>query len=326
MKKILILFGHPAFRRSTINAALREAVETLDGVTFHDLYAGYPDFLIDVHHEQQLCESHDIIIFQHLFYWYSTPAIVKEWFDLVLEHGWAYGSTGDALEGKITFQALTAAGSHENYCADGLNLFTISIFSVLLFQDLAVIPMLAIQPFLATVEMHAEAHHGSALFDMTTLPAALRLIVVLLSIAFIYGLGKYGSRPIFRAIAAARVREVFVATALALVIGISLLMTAVGLSPALGTFIAGVVLADSEYRRELESDIEPFKGLLLGIFFISIGASLNFTLIGDQFWMIGGLVVGLIMIKAACLFVIAKLFKMPVSERLLFSVALAQGG
>ncbi len=125
MKKILILFGHPAFRRSTINAALREAVETLDGVTFHDLYASYPDFLIDVPHEQQLCESHDIIIFQHPFYWYSTPAILKEWFDLVLEHAWAYGSTGNALKGKITFQALTAGGSQENYRADGLNVFTI---------------------------------------------------------------------------------------------------------------------------------------------------------------------------------------------------------
>ena len=125
MKKILILFGHPAFRRSTINAALREAVETLGGITFHDLYASYPDFLIDVSFEQQLCESHDIIIFQHPFYWYSIPSIVKEWFDLVLEHAWAYGSTGKALEGKITFQTLTAGGSKENYCAGGLNLFTI---------------------------------------------------------------------------------------------------------------------------------------------------------------------------------------------------------
>ena len=201
-----------------------------------------------------------------------------------------------------------------------------SIFSVLLFQDLAVIPMLALLPLLATATMHADTHHGSALFDITALPAYLRLIVVLLSIGFIYVLGKYGSRPIFRAIAAARVREVFVAAALALVIGISLLMTAVGLSPALGTFIAGVVLADSEYRHELESDIEPFKGLLLGIFFISIGASLNFTLIGDQLWMIGGLVAGLIVIKAIVLLVIAKVFKMPLSDRLLFSVALAQGG
>ena len=125
MNKILILFGHPAFKRSTINAALREAVETLEGVTVHDLYASYPDFLIDVPHEQQLCESHDIIIFQHPFYWYSTPSIVKEWFDLVLEHAWAYGSTGNALKGKITFQALTAGGSQESYCEEGLNLFTI---------------------------------------------------------------------------------------------------------------------------------------------------------------------------------------------------------
>lgn len=201
-----------------------------------------------------------------------------------------------------------------------------SIFSVLLFQDLAVIPMLALLPLLATTAMHADTHHGGVLFDITRLPAYLRLIVVLLSIGFIYVLGKYGSRPIFRAIAAARVREVFVAAALTLVIGISLLMMAVGLSPALGTFIAGVVLADSEYRHELESDIEPFKGLLLGIFFISIGASLNFALIGNQIWMIGGLVAGLIVIKVIVLFIIAMVFKMPVTERLLFSVALAQGG
>ncbi|MGD2013073.1 MAG: cation:proton antiporter [Desulfobacterales bacterium] len=127
-----------------------------------------------------------------------------------------------------------------------------SVFSVLLFQDLAVIPMLAILPLLATAVMHADTHHGSALFDITALPAYLRFIVVLVSIGFIFVLGKYVSRPIFRAIAAARVKEVFVAAALALVIGISLLMTAVGLSPALGTFIAGVVLADSEYRHELE--------------------------------------------------------------------------
>ncbi len=125
MNKILILFGHPAFKRSTINAALREAVEPLDGVTFHDLYACYPDFLIDVSYEQKLCESHDIIVFQHPFYWYATPAIIKEWFDLVLQHAWAYGSTGTALKGKITFQALTAGGGEASYCTDGLNMFTI---------------------------------------------------------------------------------------------------------------------------------------------------------------------------------------------------------
>ena len=125
MNKILILFGHPAFKRSTINAALRKAVENLEGITFHDLYASYPDFLIDVTHEQKLCASHDIIVFQHPFYWYSTPAIIKEWFDLVLEHDWAYGVTGMALAGKITFQALTAGGDVSNYRTGGLNLFTI---------------------------------------------------------------------------------------------------------------------------------------------------------------------------------------------------------
>lgn len=201
-----------------------------------------------------------------------------------------------------------------------------SIFSVLLFQDLAVIPMLAIMPLLATSAAHTGAHHGSTLFDITALPAYLRLLVVLLAIGFIYILGKYGSRPIFRTIAATRVREVFVAAALALVIGISLLMTIVGLSPALGTFIAGVVLADSEYRHELESDIEPFKGLLLGIFFISIGASLNFTLINEQLWLIVGMVAALIIMKCLVLFVTAKIFRMPDSERWLFAIALAQGG
>jgi glutathione-regulated potassium-efflux system ancillary protein KefG len=125
MKKILILFGHPAFKRSTINAALRKAVESLEGITFHDLYASYPDFLIDVPHEQHLCESHDVIVFQHPFYWYSTPAIIKEWFDLVLEHGWAYSTNGNALVGKITFQALTAGGDLNHYQTGGLNLFTI---------------------------------------------------------------------------------------------------------------------------------------------------------------------------------------------------------
>jgi CPA2 family monovalent cation:H+ antiporter-2/glutathione-regulated potassium-efflux system ancillary protein KefC len=201
-----------------------------------------------------------------------------------------------------------------------------SVFSVLLFQDLAVIPILAVLPLLATSVMHTGAHHGSGIVDISALPPYLRLLAVLLSIGFIFILGKYVSRPLFRTIAATRVREVFVAAALALVIGISLLMTAVGLSPALGTFIAGVVLADSEYRHELESDIEPFKGLLLGIFFISIGASLNFTLINTRLALIVGMVAALTLIKGAVLLAVAKLFKMPANERWLFGFALAQGG
>jgi len=125
MNRILILFAHPAFKRSKINAALRAAVSNLDGITFHDLYASYPDFLIDVSHEQALCIDHDVIVLQHPFYWYSTPAIFKEWMDLVLEHDWAYGALGNALAGKTTFQALTAGGDLSNYRAGGLNSFTI---------------------------------------------------------------------------------------------------------------------------------------------------------------------------------------------------------
>ena len=126
MKKILINFAHPAASRSKINRALRAAVEHLDGVTLNDLYAHYPDFMIDVAREQALCESHDIIIFQHPFYWYSTPAIMKEWLDLVLQHGWAYGTTGNALSGKIFLQALSAGGDASTYQPGGLNKFAIT--------------------------------------------------------------------------------------------------------------------------------------------------------------------------------------------------------
>ncbi len=201
-----------------------------------------------------------------------------------------------------------------------------SVFSVLLFQDLAVIPMLALLPLLATGAAHGGEHHGAGLFDIQALPGYLRILVTLLAIGFIFVLGKFGSRPIFRAIAATRVREIFVAAALALVVGISLLMTMVGLSPALGTFLAGVVLANSEYRHELESDIEPFKGLLLGIFFISIGASLNFSLIGNEITLISALVIGLIAIKWMILNLVGLIFRMAPKERRLLTVALAQGG
>lgn len=201
-----------------------------------------------------------------------------------------------------------------------------SIFSVLLFQDLAVIPMLAVLPLLATVVMHGGDHHGSAMFDIGSLPGYLQILVILAAVLSIFLLGKFASRPMFRTIAATRVREIFVAAALALVVGISLLMTAVGLSPALGTFLAGVVLADSEYRHELESDIEPFKGLLLGIFFISIGASLNFNLIGEKIFLIASLTAGLIGCKWLVLLCVGYIFKIPQKERSIFAVALAQGG
>lgn len=124
MNKILINFAHPARSRSRINNALRDAVEGLEGVTLTDLYATYPDFLINVRREQSLCEDHDVIIFQYPFYWFYAPAIVKEWFDQVLEFGWAYGPLGNALHGKLFLHVITAGGDSSTYRKEGFNQFT----------------------------------------------------------------------------------------------------------------------------------------------------------------------------------------------------------
>jgi glutathione-regulated potassium-efflux system ancillary protein KefG len=123
-RQILILFAHPAVRRSRVNRRLIEAVRGLDGLSIHDLYETYPDLDIDVTREQQLLAAHDLIVFQHPFYWYSTPAILKEWQDLVLEHGWAYGRDGHALEGKTLINATTTGGTEDAYRHQGANRFT----------------------------------------------------------------------------------------------------------------------------------------------------------------------------------------------------------
>jgi glutathione-regulated potassium-efflux system ancillary protein KefG len=120
-KRILVLFAHPALEKSRVNRPLAEAVMSLDDVTFNDLYESYPDFDIDVPSEQALLADHDIVVLQHPFYWYSTPAIIKEWEDLVLEHGWAYGSGGDALRGKMLMNAVTTGGTEAAYCHEGSN-------------------------------------------------------------------------------------------------------------------------------------------------------------------------------------------------------------
>jgi glutathione-regulated potassium-efflux system ancillary protein KefG len=122
--RILILFAHPALQKSRVNRHLVEAVESLGGVTFRDLYECYPDLDIDVRREQGLLLDHDVIVLQHPFYWYSTPAIIKEWEDLVLEHGWAYGRDGTALRGKLLLNAITAGGRESTYQNDGYNRFT----------------------------------------------------------------------------------------------------------------------------------------------------------------------------------------------------------
>ena len=125
MKKILILFAHPAFQKSRINKYLVKAVYNLEGVTFHDLYEFYPEFDIDVKIEQSLMMNHDVVIFHHPFFWYSTPAILKEWQDLVLEHGWAYGREGNALSGKLFFNVMTTGGKEDTYTEDGFHGLTI---------------------------------------------------------------------------------------------------------------------------------------------------------------------------------------------------------
>jgi len=125
MPSVLVLYAHPAPHKSRINRRLAAAAREVAGVTFRDLYELYPDFVIDVAEEQKLLSQHDIIVLQHPFYWYSAPSLVKEYLDLVLIHGWAYGEGGTALQGKLMLQALSAGGSEEVYCSQGRNRFTI---------------------------------------------------------------------------------------------------------------------------------------------------------------------------------------------------------
>ena len=126
--RILVPLAHPARRRSRANAALRTAAEEVDGVTLHDLYEAYPDFLVDVDHEQELLLAHDVVVFQHPLYWYSCPAILKEWLDLVLEHGFAYGRAGTALSGKVLLSVVTAGASEVAFGPGGLNRHAIEEF------------------------------------------------------------------------------------------------------------------------------------------------------------------------------------------------------
>ena len=215
-----------------------------------------------------------------------------------------------------------------------------SSFSVLLTQDIAVIPMLALLPLLAMPELmgvaedaahavsdHAsEGDHGPAMSLVDGLNSwQTMLVTVGAVIAVILG-GSFLTSPIFRFIAGAGLRELFVAGALLIVIGIALLMSLVGLSPALGTFIAGVVLANSAYRHELESYIDPFRGLLLGLFFMSVGAGINFALLFENLTSIVGMTLGLIVVKAGVLLGLARIFKIEGADKWLFALGLAQAG
>ncbi len=206
-----------------------------------------------------------------------------------------------------------------------------SAFSVLLFQDIAVIPMLALIPLLALPELAAQQGDSQGdghqeMILVSGLDGWLRALVVLGAIGLVVGAGHFLSRPLFRFVAQAGLREAFTAASLALVIGVAALMTLVGLSPALGTFLAGVVLANSEFRHELEANIEPFKGLLLGLFFITVGAGIDFGVLTSSPGTIIGLTLGVMLVKALVLLGLALLFKVRRSDGWLFTLSLAQAG
>ena len=211
-------------------------------------------------------------------------------------------------------------------------------FSVLLFQDIAVIPMLVFIPLLAIPELRdavapvavtdhqAAGHIGLNLSPVDGLPGWQVALVSLATIVTVVAGGHYLTDPIFRFVSRTRLRELFVSTALMLVLAIALLMTMVGLSPALGAFLAGVVMAGSDYRHELESDISPFKGIFLGVFFITVGAGINFILLSNNIGMVLGLTFGLILLKMIVLFALAHLFKLRDGDKWLFTLGTAQAG
>ncbi len=199
-----------------------------------------------------------------------------------------------------------------------------SAFGVLLFQDIAVIPLLALLPFLALNRASVPtANHGGM---SAGLPGWLQACTVLCAITAVVAMGRYVIVPLLRIVARAGLRELCVAGSLLIVIATACLMKLVGLSPALGAFLAGVVLANSEFRHELESDIEPFKGLLLGLFFIAVGASINSSLIAERPLLEFGLVAAIIAAKALVLAVAGRIFKLSFDQNSIFAVSLSQVG
>ena len=230
-----------------------------------------------------------------------------------------------ALAGGIDMRGALVAGMALSLSSTALALQPLSergalgtqggqaTFAILLFQDLAVIPMLAVLPLLGT-------SGGWSGFSRQGVAFAVAVIVGTLV------LGHFIARPVFRHIARTRLREIFTAFALLLVLGIALLFEVAGLSMALGAFLAGVLLAESEYRHEIEAAIEPFKGLLLGLFFISVGMSVDFAILLARPWLVVGIIVVLFILKGALLWLIAERARLPQSERPLFILLLAQGG
>ena len=177
--KVLVLFAHPALQRSRVNRHLADAVRGLPGITFHDLYEEYPDLLIDADREQALLRAHEAVVFHHPFYWYSSPAILKEWQDIVLEYGFAYGDEGDALRGKRWLTAITAGGPNDAYRPEGFNRFTVRHLLAPFEQTASLCGMTFEEPFIVygshqltgpEITAHAEKYRATieALRDAAT--------------------------------------------------------------------------------------------------------------------------------------------------------------
>lgn len=145
--KILIIFAHPRLERSVSNSTLINNIPDIPEITFHDLYEKYPDFNIDIEYEKKLLTDHQIVIWQHPFYWYSSPALLKQWIDLVLEFGWAYGYGGIALQNKIIFNSITSGGNRQAYSKEGHNRFTIRELLAPFEQTAILCKMIYLPPF-----------------------------------------------------------------------------------------------------------------------------------------------------------------------------------
>lgn len=208
-----------------------------------------------------------------------------------------------------------------------------SAFAVLLMQDIAVVPMLALIPLLAlspelaATTFGAEEAHGDEVIRLIDgLPAWAAALTTLGMVAAIVAVGQFLSGPVFRYVHGSHLPEMGTFIALVMVCGIAVLMAMVGLSPALGTFVAGVVLANSEFRHQIESDIKPFKGLLMGLFFMTVGVAIETRVLTENLLLIGAATLGLLAIKAAVLFLLGTLSRMHHRDRWLFALSLAQAG
>ncbi|WP_272022560.1 monovalent cation:proton antiporter-2 (CPA2) family protein [Olleya namhaensis] len=205
--------------------------------------------------------------------------------------------------------------------------FGTSSFSILLFQDIIVIFMLGFIPLLSSIDSNASAEkHSDHNNLLESLPIGFQTLAIIMSVVLIIVAGRYLIVPMLRKVAKTGVRELLIAAALLIVFGISFLMEYVGISPALGAFLGGVVLSNSEFKHELESTLEPFKNLLLGLFFMAVGASINFIVIANSPLTIGGLLIAIIILKAIVLFITGYIFRLKLDQNLLLTCSLAQIG